>query len=158
MTRTFGCPRWDSNPHCADFEAASSTNWDTRACQSTLKRVAYRFDSRHTRHAHRHGIPVGRAFCGVRTGRAPVCRPRLRPWPTSRRRRVRSTVARIAHPAPGDAAVRYAKAPTPQRDEGLYVPHISGQRLHDISRRHQRCARKWSRCGPAGDRPGRSSG
>lgn len=28
----FGCPRWDSNPHCADFEAASSTNWDTGAC------------------------------------------------------------------------------------------------------------------------------
>ncbi len=27
----FTCPRWDSNPHCADFEAASSTNWDTRA-------------------------------------------------------------------------------------------------------------------------------
>ena len=25
------CPRWDSNPHCADFEAASSTNWDTGA-------------------------------------------------------------------------------------------------------------------------------
>ena len=51
MTRTFWCPRWDSNPHCADFEAASSTNWDTRACQSTLKRVAYQFDSCDTRHA-----------------------------------------------------------------------------------------------------------
>ena len=27
----YRCPRWDSNPHCADFEAASSTNWDTGA-------------------------------------------------------------------------------------------------------------------------------
>lgn len=25
------CPRWDSNPHCTDFEAVSSTNWDTGA-------------------------------------------------------------------------------------------------------------------------------
>lgn len=25
------CPGWDSNPHCTDFEAVSSTNWDTGA-------------------------------------------------------------------------------------------------------------------------------
>ena len=25
------CLEWDSNPHCTDFEAVSSTNWDTEA-------------------------------------------------------------------------------------------------------------------------------
>ena len=47
----FLVPSVGLDPHCADFEAASSTNWDTRACQSTLKRVAYQFDSCDTRHA-----------------------------------------------------------------------------------------------------------
>ena len=158
MTRTFGCPRWDSNPHCADFEAASSTNWDTRACQSTLKRVPYQFDSRHTRHAHRHGIPVGRRSAAFGRAALPcvahACAHGPRPEGGVCDRPLRGS--RIPHPAM--TAVRYAKAPTPQRDEVLYVPHISGQRLHDISRRHRRCARRWSRCGPAGDRPGRSSG
>ena len=28
------CPGWDSNPHCTDFEAVSSTNWDTGASPS----------------------------------------------------------------------------------------------------------------------------
>ena len=25
-------PRWNSNPHCADFKSAASTSWATRAC------------------------------------------------------------------------------------------------------------------------------
>jgi len=25
------CPRWDSNPHCADFKSAASADWATRA-------------------------------------------------------------------------------------------------------------------------------
>lgn len=27
----YECPRWDSNPHCADFKSAASADWATRA-------------------------------------------------------------------------------------------------------------------------------
>lgn len=32
------CPGWDSNPHCTDFEAVSSTDWDTGASPEARSR------------------------------------------------------------------------------------------------------------------------
>ncbi len=100
----FWCPRWDSNPHCTDFEAVSSTNWDTGASQGDIEQLYHTGGT--ARHADRR-------------------------WPP------------IHHWRTGGHLMRYA---------------VTGHAGYALSRKRRRCARRSSRCGPADDRPARSSG
>lgn len=54
------CLEWDSNPHCTDFEAVSSTSWDTEASFATELSfsVAARFPGRQRRPPIHHNIAI----------------------------------------------------------------------------------------------------
>lgn len=54
------CLEWDSNPHCTDFEAVSSTSWDTEASFATELSfsVAARFPGRQRLPPIHHNIAI----------------------------------------------------------------------------------------------------
>lgn len=99
------CLEWDSNPHCTDFEAVSSTSWDTEASFATELSfsVAARFPGRQRLPPIHHNIAISWR------------RPAASPFARSGARKTFPAMAgnreRMANPADGLRRLRLVRTP-----------------------------------------------
>jgi hypothetical protein len=143
IPRSKACPRWGSNPHCADFKSAASAGWATGACAARVRSggahtppgawatccaTASRLSKAHRLHAHAGILTTPRMTCHADDTQSRPDVDRLIEDAVHRERRPTKQVI-------NDALRRALAPPTGARSEAYrLIPHDSGLRpIHSDS-------------------------